>query len=53
MLSIAIGKEIDTQIIFNDSWEILNFVVYLDLKKYIHLLYINLSIYKYNYIYNN
>lgn len=33
MLSIAIVKEIETQIILNDSLEILNFGVYLDLKK--------------------
>lgn len=35
MLSIAIVKETEAQIIFNDSLEILNFSVYLDLKKYI------------------
>lgn len=40
MLSIAIVKEIETQIIFNDSWEILNFGVYLDLKKPMYIYYI-------------
>lgn len=35
MLSIAIVNEIETQITFNDSLKILNFGVYLDLKKYI------------------